>query len=443
METTTQEQQSSIDLFGEEIPGVEQIKKLSQQVHSNEANLIAFAGQVEQNMSKTGAKGCLATGIGLFILGRDADAIEKLQKGAECKEKFIYLAFELRRLGRFDEAIKNLDVATKHGADAFMTTMEKVATYRQAKDFDNAQKELKGCANFKNVSAEYHYQLARLQEAQGLYEEAMENYKAAIELAPDHYAAMFHLAYRCDIWGDEDSAIDYYKAIASSATCYISALMNLAVIYEDRGEYDKASQCVDKVLTCHPNHKRAILFQKDIESSKTMIYDEETEKKKSKKMQLLETPISDFELSVRSRNCLKKMNINTLGDLLRTPESELLAFKNFGETSLREIRAILESKNLQLGGITQEKQPAAAASEEAQPTAEEQADDGLLSKPLTDLQWSVRVKNALQKLNIQSIGDLTRLTEAELLGCKNFGVTSLNEVKRVLENLGLSLRTLE
>jgi len=44
-----------------------------------------------------------------------------------------------------------------------------------------------------------------------------------------------------------------------------------------------------------------------------MVYDEETEKKKTRKMQILETPLSDFELSVRSRNCLKKMNLNTLG----------------------------------------------------------------------------------------------------------------------------------
>ncbi|MHC4386503.1 MAG: DNA-directed RNA polymerase subunit alpha C-terminal domain-containing protein, partial [Planctomycetota bacterium] len=34
-------------------------------------------------------------------------------------------------------------------------------------------------------------------------------------------------------------------------------------------------------------------------------------------------------------------------------------------------------------------------------------------------------------------------TEAELLGCKNFGVTSLNEIKERLEGLGLSLRKLE
>jgi DNA-directed RNA polymerase subunit alpha len=433
------------DLFGEELPNMEQIKKLAQQVHSSEANLNAFKEQVEQNMSKTGAKGCLATGIGLFILGRDAEAVEKLNKGSECREKFTCLALALRNLGKFDEAIKNLNSSIKHGADSLAVTLEKAATYRVAGNLEAADKELKGCANFKNVSAEFHYQLGRLLEAQGLYENATNNYKAAIELAPEHQEAMFALAYRCDLSGDEDAAIDYYKAITSGSMVYVNAMLNLAVIYEDRNEFEKAEQCVEKVLACHPNHKRAILFQKDIVSSKTMVYDEESEKKKTRKLQILETPISDFELSVRSRNCLKKMDINTLGDLLRTTEAELLAFKNFGETSLREIKAILDAKCLQLGMGTGDKQitPVEKETVDEDILQEDVQDQGLLTKPVADLQWSVRVKNAFQKLNIRTLGDLTRTTEAELLGCKNFGVTSLNEIKRMLSNLGLSLRTLD
>jgi DNA-directed RNA polymerase subunit alpha len=445
MEAMAQQIQEGIDLFGEDLPNMEQIKKLLQQMHSSEANLLAFAQLVQQNMSKTGAKGCLATGIGLFILGRDAEAIEKLNKGSDCKEKFAYLAFTLRNLGRFEEAIDNLNTSTKHGADAFAVAMEKAATYRQAGDFEAAQKELHGCANFKNISAEYHYQFGRLLEAQGLYPEALENYKAALELTPQHYDAMFRLAYRCDLSGDEEAAVEYYKQITSGSAAYVNALLNLAVIYEDNGEYDKATACVEKVLACHPNHKRALLFKKDIESSKTMVYDEETEKKITRRLQILETPITDFELSVRSRNCLKKMNIHTIGDLLRTTEAELLAFKNFGETSLREIRTILNAKGLTLGmgmGL-EDKQYASPEPAERIVAEVESEDQGLLSKPINDLQWSVRARKALQKLNIHTIGDLTRITEAELLGCKNFGVTSLNEVKKMLGNLGLSLRILE
>ena len=131
--------QSSIDLFGDTLPNIEQIKKLSRQVHSSEANLKAFADQVEQNLSKTGAKGCLAAGIGLFILDRNDEAVEKLQKGNDCVEKFMHLAFTLRNLGRYDEAIKSLDASAKHGADALAVALEKAEVFRQAKNFESAQ----------------------------------------------------------------------------------------------------------------------------------------------------------------------------------------------------------------------------------------------------------------------------------------------------------------
>ncbi len=431
-----------INIFADELPSMEDIEKLAYYVLSSEANKIKFAEQLEPNMSKTSPKARLAAGIGLFILGRNAEAIEKLEKADDCKEKSIYTAFALRRTGKFDEAIENLQNSLKHKADTLNITLEKAATYRKTGNIDAAAKELKSCANFENVSADYHCQLGQLQEAQGLYEEAMDNYKTALELVPGHQKTLFHLAYRCDLSGDEEAAIDYYRQITSSAPAYVSALLNLAVLYEDTGQFDKASECINMVLESHPNHQRAILFKKDIESSKTMYYDEEKEKRKTRKSQILETPISDFELSVRSRNCLRKMNIRTIDDLLNISEAELLSYKNFGETSLREIKAILDTKGLRLGMALEEKDSLLG---ELPPidTAEYKDDDGLLKNPIDDLQLSVRARKCLQKLNIRTIGELTQTTEAELLGVKNFGVTSLNEIKKAIVNLGLSLRSLD
>jgi len=430
-----------IDLFGDNLPSMEEINTLSGFVHSSETNKIKFGEQLEANLSKTSGSSRLANGIGLLILGRNSEAVEKLEKANDCKEKFIYTAFALRRLGKSAEAIENLQKSADYEADTLNISLEKAATYRQAGDFDAAANELKSCANFEKISAEYHYQLGRLQEAQGLYEEAMDNYKTALELAPNHQRALFHLAYRCDLCGDEEAAIDYYKQIAANSPVYVSALLNLAVLYEDREEYDKASKCVNIVLEHHPNHQRAILFQKDIDSSKTMVYDEEKEKKKTRKSQILETPISDFELSVRSRNCLKRMNINTVGDLLNITEVELLSYKNFGETSLSEVKAILDSKALRLGMALEEKQPSVMETAEGEDANNEY--EGLLSKSIDELKLSVRARKCVQKLNIRTLGDLTQKTEAELLGCKNFGVTSLNEIKKATSNLGLSLRSLD
>ena len=73
--------------------------------------------------------------------------------------------------------------------------------------------------------------------------------------------------------------------------------------------------------------------------------------------QVLNIPVTDFELSVRSRNCLQKMGIMTLGDLCRCTEQDLLASKNFGETSLVEIKEMLATKGLRLGQYAQERTP--------------------------------------------------------------------------------------
>lgn len=433
--------QGGIDLFADNQLSLDEIMRLSQAVHSSEKNRINFAGQVEANMSRTGQKALLDVGIGLFILGRNAEAVEKLTKAKDCKEKFMVLAFALRKLHRFDEAVENLKNSLNFEADKFSVTMEKVATYRCARNFEAAEKELRAVANFENVSAEYHYQRGRLREAQGAYDGALADYKTAVDLSPCHQGALFHLAFRCDLAGDEEAAIDYYRQISSGSPVYVSALLNLAVLYEDSDQLDKATQCVNTVLEMHPNHQRALLFKKDIDSARTMFYDEEREKKKTRKNQILETPISDFELSVRSRNCLKKMKIDTLGDLLRISEAELLSYKNFGETSLREIKSILDPKGLHLGMAIEEEHIPPVETEDI--TVVEDEDKGLRSKSVDDLQLSVRARKCLTKLNVHTIGELTARTDAELLGCKNFGVTSLNEVKKALADLGLSLRNLD
>jgi len=428
-----------INLFRDQPPSMEDIRVLSHRVHSSEGNQMRFAEQVEQNLNSNSAVGALEAGIGLFILGRYREAVEKLQKGPDSKEKSLYLAFTLRRLRRYDEAVQSLQRAKELGAEALNVSLEKAATHRHAGNLEAAAKEIKSCANFENVSAEFHYQRARLHEAQGQYDEAVADYKTALELAPTHQRSLFHLAYRYDLSGHEDQAIEYYKQVVAGAPTYVSALLNLAVLHEDRGEFEKASACVDKVLESHPNHPRAILFHKDVESSKTMFYDEEREKKRSRKNQILETPISDFELSVRSRNCLRKMNIRTLGDLLNITEAELLSYKNFGETSLREIKAILDQKGLHLGQALEDK----TLQVEAAPDRTTPEEKGLLNRSVDDIPMSVRARKCLQKLNIRTLAELTRTTDAELLGCKNFGVTSLNEIKKALAGFGLSLRSLD
>ena len=424
---------AQVDLFGSELPGLEDLTKLSLYVNSSELNRIDFGEKVEAN-----SKNKLAVGIGLFILGQTEDAFAKLQKSPDCKEKYMYLGYACRAMKDYEAALKNFAKAGKHNADSLVVSLEKAATYRQCGRLEEASDELSGCANFENVSADYHCQLGKLEDAKGDYADGMANYSKAIELDARHCEALFSLAYSCDLRGDEDAAIDYYRQVIKTAPAHVNALLNLAVVYEDRCEYDKASTCVESVLMAHPNHAKAILFDKDIESSKVMIYDEEREKRRDRHNKILEIPISDFELSVRSRNCLKKMDIYTLGDLLRITEAELLSYKNFGETSLVEIKKILDSKGLTLG-MALEDQDISAVSE----AAGQGASEDILNKSVDELELSVRARRALSRLGLNTLLEVVSKTEAELLGCKNFGVTSLNEIKDRLVSYGLSLRKLE
>jgi DNA-directed RNA polymerase subunit alpha len=83
--------------------------------------------------------------------------------------------------------------------------------------------------------------------------------------------------------------------------------------------------------------------------------------------------------------------------------------------------------------------------EEVPEQSEEVAERGLdkmnevLNRSVEELELSVRSYNCLKNANIQSIGELVQKTEAEMLRTKNFGRKSLNEIKEILANMGLSL----
>jgi DNA-directed RNA polymerase subunit alpha len=61
-------------------------------------------------------------------------------------------------------------------------------------------------------------------------------------------------------------------------------------------------------------------------------------------------PISELDLSVRSRRIVDLLKIRTIGDLAQKTEAELLACPNFGQTSLNEIKTKLDEFGLSLRG---------------------------------------------------------------------------------------------
>ncbi len=289
------------------------------------------------------------------------------------------------------------------------------------------------------AAAQAHYRKAMELEAAGQRPAAVDELRKAVQ-QDDQAEYRFKLAYLLDLVGEEEEAVALYEELCDRERPHVNALLNLAVLYEDRGEISQAEKCLKQILETEPLHRRARMFMKDVEASKDMYYDEEHARDLAKRNALLDTPVTDFELSVRARNCLKKMQIRTLGDLLKITEAELLSYKNFGETSLTEIKTMLASKGLRLGqGLEGQ---FSWARKQMYEQLKGRASEAVLNKPISVLDLSVRARKALQFLGIQTLGDLATHTEAELMGVKNFGATSLQEIKAKLGEFGLALRNL-
>lgn len=77
--------------------------------------------------------------------------------------------------------------------------------------------------------------------------------------------------------------------------------------------------------------------------------EEEEDEETIRIRQLLNTRVDELELSVRSSNCLRAANIQTLADLVRKTESEMLKYRNFGRKSLTELNSILDELGLSFG----------------------------------------------------------------------------------------------
>jgi len=82
-----------------------------------------------------------------------------------------------------------------------------------------------------------------------------------------------------------------------------------------------------------------------------------------------------------------------------------------------------------------EEEPQAATGEERRETPHNEN----LYRSVDDLELSVRSANCLQNADIKYIGELVQRTEQEMLKTKNFGRKSLNEIKEILHEMGLSL----
>lgn len=390
-------------------------------------------------------------GAALWLLGRYREAVEPLEAVRTRKEAAYLLGECYEKAGRLDEAKDCFERASRGAQDDFDLSLKLINIRRQKGEPEKAIAELEKLAKTHENEPALHCLLGQCLEDIGEYESAMNSYERAIEISPQFAPAAFRLAHALDLRGNDEEARKYYEMCREMPQIYPNALINLGLLYEDYGDYKKAIECYEQVLERDPTHARARLFRADAEASLTMYYDEEKEKIAGRRASVLDIPVTDFELSVRSRNCLEKMRIRTIGDLTRVTEPQLLAYKNFGETSLNEIKQMLASKGLRLGQALEEGGTALELVPEDEDEEEEDEEpaglprpgsmsaEELLSRPVLDLQLSVRGRRAMDMLGVKTIADLIEKTEEDLLACRNFGQTSINEVKEKLRAYGLRL----
>lgn len=141
-------------------------------------------------------------------------------------------------------------------------------------------------------------------------------------------------------------------------------------------------------------------------------------KRASKSKTTVHRPITEVDLSVRSRHCLQKMGIMTLGNLANTTEDQLLASLNFGATSMVEIKDLLAEYGLAL------KQPLSVTTD----------------TPISNFHFNVRARKAMYRLSCATIGDIVKKSAAEFRAIKSFGAESLAHVRYTLAEYGLLLR---
>ncbi len=419
------------ELLANDLSAVRQLREASQVLKDK---LKKSSGSAKQEIKKR-------LGVVEYLLGRSSTAQFYLVDVGNDPFALEYLGKAYLAREHYDEAAEAFEAAANAAAksgssdvDPVLMTLYAAGAHRLAGDLDRARKLLKSVEKKADNLAEYHYQKGCLLADEGDRMEALKELEHALTLDPHHPEALFHAAYIHDLYGNDDLAQELYERCVSRAPVHMGALINLGILYEDKGEYARAARCFRRVLTIYPTNARARLFFRDADAAQSEQTEEEpqTQRKLDRTQQLLTRPVHELELSARARHCLEDLGVETIGDLVALTEQDLMRAKNFGDTSLNEIKEQLRRYGLSLGMVPAKKEP---PSEEAG-----RVDPQLLSKPVSELNVSGRVRRCLERLNIETVGQLIEYTPEQLLAVKNFGKTSLKELQEELARYGLSLR---
>lgn len=396
-----------------------------------------LVGDLEQDTDRSPATS-VRLGVCQYLLGQSEQAIATLSNADGGAVAHFYLGKSHFSLGAYEAAISSFENAKMGGYDEGLCQLSIAEAKRYAGDSQKAMEILDQMFGPVEQTAEYLFQRGATVAALGINpDEVVKLYERAVSIDENHAGALFGLALVNDRHGNDELAFELYQRATECFPTHVGSLINLGVLYEDHGRFDLARRCFERVLEVYPTHARALLYLRDVNASGGEAIDPWEDLRREKRKADESISIADFELSVRSRNCLEGMGIKTIGDLTRISEAELLGSKNFGETSLREIREMLAAKGMKIGERASDLGEKEEQVDYSHLPSEQQV---LMEKPISELNLSVRARKCMNRLGLATIGELVRKSGDELLESKNFGVTSLNEVREKLTQAGLKLR---
>ncbi|MFN9605840.1 MAG: DNA-directed RNA polymerase subunit alpha C-terminal domain-containing protein, partial [Planctomycetota bacterium] len=338
--------------------GPQDIERVTRAIEEDltQVALLRDAVQELQQSSNLSPATMTRMGVSQYLLGKFREAEQTLRQGDGGALAQYYLGKSCFQMEQYERALEYYDAAEKSGYTAEWCQLSRAEVYRYIGRREEALKLLDNIFGPVEQHPEYPYQrAATLAAIGGNLPEVIALYQRALQHNPKHAGALFGLAVEYDRMGNDQQAFELYQRGAGLIPSHVGTLLNLGLMYEDRNDFTRAQACYRRILETDPANEIAKLYLKDAAAGGNVLYDEDSQKKNERLAQLLNVPVTDFELSVRSRNCLQKMGIRTLGDLTRVSEQTLLSSKNFGETSLVEIKEMLTARGLSLGQFAHEK----------------------------------------------------------------------------------------
>src|SRR5262249_10170194 len=162
------------------------------------------------------------------------------------------------QLGQTTPALAAYAALTKSRTVGARARLLRLALLVHLRQLDGLSGEIAALKEAGASPADVAWAEGLLAEAQGDAPGAIASWRVALQHAPEHTESRFRRAYRLDLEGEDDEAIELYRwALDQGKTVHVGTLMNLGVLYEDRDEHDAAARCFRAVLTADPENARA------------------------------------------------------------------------------------------------------------------------------------------------------------------------------------------